>query len=107
MTLPAALVNLTRQNVVAWRCHVGARWGQLNTSMLGATQRRALVSKWPLVITQGVLDEFGNPLQPGDLVRLPLCVRHGTGPEVDVPGTIMGYAIDKLGTPSVVVDAPV
>lgn len=78
----------------------------LKTSMLGATQRRALVAKWPTVIAQGVLDEFGSPLQPGDLVRLPLCVRHGSGPSLDVPGTVMGYALGKDGSPSVVVDAP-
>lgn len=78
----------------------------LKTSMLGAAQRKALVAKWPDVIARGVLDELGRPLQPGDLVRLPLCVRNGSGPNADVPGTVMGYAVGKDGSPSVVVDAP-
>lgn len=77
----------------------------LKTSMLGETHRKALVSKWPSAIINGVLDERGNPLHPGDLVRLPLCIRHGIGPDLDVPGTVMGCAVDKAGTPSVVVDA--
>ncbi|MDO4403470.1 MAG: hypothetical protein Q4C09_00405 [Atopobiaceae bacterium] len=74
--------------------------------MLGASQRKALVAGWSTVIAQGVLDASDDPLRPGDLVRLPLCVRHGSGPDLDVPGTVMGYAIGKDGSPSVVVDAP-
>lgn len=54
----------------------------------------------------GVRDEGGGSLRPGDIVRLPLCVRHGSGPDIDVPGTVMGFAFGKDGMPSVVVDAP-
>lgn len=78
----------------------------MKTSMLGETQRRALVSEWPSLITRGVLDEGGCSLFPGDGVRLPLCVRGGSGPDVDAIGTVTGFAIGKDGSPSVVVDAP-
>lgn len=74
--------------------------------MLGERQRKALVAAWPSVVAQGVPDEGGEPLFPGDLVRLPLCVRHGSGPELDAVGTVMGFAVGKDGSPSVVVDAP-
>ncbi len=78
----------------------------MKTSMLGERQRRALVGRWPSAMVAGVRDEGGGSLRPGDIVRLPLCVRHGSGPDIDVPGTVMGFAFGKDGMPSVVVDAP-
>lgn len=79
---------------------------KVKTSMLGERQRRALVERWPEVMAKGVLDERDNVLFPGDVVCLPACVWDGSGPDVDVPGTVMGFAIGKDGSPSVVVDAP-
>lgn len=77
----------------------------MKTSMLGGMQRRALVARWPEVVSKGVADEGGNALSPGDLVRLPAHVRWEGDGEWDVPGTVTGYAIGKDGAPCVVVDA--
>ena len=84
-------------DTVVWR---------MKTSMLGGTQRRALVARWAEVVSRGVADEGGNALSPGDLVRLPAHVRWEGDGEWDVPGTVTGYAVGKDGAPCVVVDAP-
>lgn len=78
----------------------------MKTSMLNKFQRKALTARWPEVLTKGVADEGDEPLYPGDLVRLPLAIRWGSGPELDVSGTVTGFAVDKRGVPSVVVHAP-
>ncbi|MBR3159751.1 MAG: hypothetical protein IKF14_11725 [Atopobiaceae bacterium] len=78
----------------------------MKTSMLGGTQRRALVARWSEVVSKGVADEGGNALSPGDVVRLPAHVRWAGDGEWDAPGTVTGYAIGKDGAPCVVVDAP-
>jgi hypothetical protein len=77
----------------------------MKTSMLNKFQRKALAARWPEVLKKGVADEVDVPLYPGDLVRLPLAVRWGSGPELDVSGTVTGFALDKRGVPSVVVHA--
>lgn len=77
----------------------------MKTSMLGGTQRRALVARWPEAVSKGVAEEGGSALSPGDLVRLPAHVRWAGDGEWDVPGTVTGYAVGKDGTPCVVVDA--
>lgn len=76
----------------------------MKTSMLGAKRRQALVAAWLKVMEKGVVDKDGAQLFPGDLVRLPICVRRGSGPDIDVPGAVTGYAVGKDGMPSVVVD---
>lgn len=78
----------------------------MKTSMLGRAQRVALAARWPEVVTRGVRDEEDVSLFPGDLVKLPASVRWGDGADWDVCGTVLGYALDKLGAPSVVVHAP-
>ena len=77
----------------------------MKTSMLNKFQRKALAARWPEVLKKGVADEVDVPLYTGDLVRLPLAVRWGSGPELDVSGTVTGFALDKRGVPSVVVHA--
>ena len=77
----------------------------MKTSMLNKFQRKALAVRWPEVLKKGVADEVDVPLYTGDLVRLPLAVRWGSGPELDVSGTVTGFALDKRGVPSVVVHA--
>ena len=77
----------------------------MKTSMLGKAQRRALVKRWPEVATRGVADGGGHALFPGDLVRLPADVRLGSGEGFDVPGTVIGFAVGKDGSPSVAVHA--
>ncbi len=78
----------------------------MKTSMLGERQRRVLVSRWSEVLARGIADVSGVLLSPGDLVRLPAYVRRGADLNADVPATVMGYALGRDGSPSVVVDAP-
>lgn len=78
----------------------------MKTSMLGRAKREALAARWPEVMARGVSDGAGEALSPGDLVRLPAAVRLGDGADWDACGTVLGYALDKHGVPSVVVHAP-
>ena len=78
----------------------------MKTSMLGEGRRRELVGRWPEVATRGVADKSGKALFPGNLVCLPAAIRLGSGAGWDVPGTVVGFAIGKDGSPSIVVHAP-
>lgn len=66
----------------------------------------ALAARWPETMARGVRDVGDEALFPGDLVRLPAVVRWGDGTDWDVCGTVLGYALDKRGVPSVVVHSP-
>lgn len=78
----------------------------MKTSMLGERRRRELVGRWPEVAARGVADKSGKALFPGDLVRLPAAIRSGPDAGWDVPGTVVGFAVGKDGSPSVAVHAP-
>ncbi|MDO4536818.1 MAG: hypothetical protein Q4B54_01560, partial [Coriobacteriales bacterium] len=74
--------------------------------MLNKAQRDALVSRWPELVAQGVRDASDKPLFAGDCVQLPAGVCRSGGSEDLTRGTVLGFALDKRGAPSVVVHAP-